>query len=231
MAKRKSWDEKNKYIHSSRKKVIDTVFGKDTSNTKRTFGYEGVTEKRKLGDIWEDEFWRYEQKEGFVLKTGKNHEVYQEIRKLVRSFEECQNSDCEKQKLGPTDKAYIRNTGFCIDCLTLIEDKIKLLGVWETYEKWRMFQKAIGRGKDAIAQITQGIKDLKPYYEQILENGQIERWDLPKPIDEMRKEMEDEIQTIQKGVSELEEDIVILEDTLKKVDNPLVQKLFNGNTK
>lgn len=230
MAKRKSWDEKNKYIHSSRKKVIDTVFGRE-DNTKKNFGYEAASVRRKVGDVWEDEYWRYEQMDGYISKTGKNHEVYQEIRKYIRSLEECQNADCKKEKLGPTDKVYIKNTGFCVDCLVLIELEIKKIGVWEDYEKWRMFRKAIDIGKDSIAQITQGIKDLKPYYEQILENGQIERWDLPKPMDEMRKEMEEEIEKIQSGVKELEEDIVIYDEKLKSIDNSLVQKLFNGNTK
>lgn len=230
MAKRKSWDEKNKYIHSSRKKVIDTVFGRE-DNTKKTFGYETATTRRKVGDVWEDEYWRYEQMDGYISKTGKNHEVYQEIRKYIRSLEECQNSECVKPKFGATDKAFIKQTGFCVDCLVTIEAEIKHLGVWDEYERWRMFRKAIDIGKDSIAQITQGIKDLKPYYEQILEDGRIERWDLPKPMDEMRKEMEEEIEKIQSGVKELEEDIIIYDEKLRKIDNPLVQKLFNGNTK
>lgn len=230
MAKRKSWDEKNKYIHSSRKKVIDTVFGRE-DNTRKNFGYEAATVRRKVGDVWEDEFWRYEQMDGFVSKTGKNHEVYQEIRKYIRSLEECQNTECVKQKFGPTDKALIKQTGFCVDCLVIIEEEIKRLDIWEVYEKWRMFRKAIDIGKDSIAQITQGIKDLKPYYEQILEDGRIERWDLPKPMDEMRKEMEEEIEKIQSGIKELQEDIVIYDEKLKGIDNPLVQKLFNGNAK
>ena len=38
MAKRKSFDEKNKNIHKSRKLIIDTVFGRDDNN-KKSFGY------------------------------------------------------------------------------------------------------------------------------------------------------------------------------------------------
>lgn len=52
MQKRTSWDQKNKYIHKSRKKIIDTVFGREDT-TKHTFGYEGENEdgvKRKVGE-------------------------------------------------------------------------------------------------------------------------------------------------------------------------------------
>ena len=38
MAKRKSFEEKNNYIHPTRKKIIDTVFGRD-DNTQKVHGY------------------------------------------------------------------------------------------------------------------------------------------------------------------------------------------------
>jgi len=40
MTKRKSWDEKSKGMHKSRKLIIDTVFGRE-DNTQRVHGYEG----------------------------------------------------------------------------------------------------------------------------------------------------------------------------------------------
>ena len=68
-----------------------------------------------------------------------------------------------------------------------------------------MYTKAIAMATDAKSQIQQGIKDLKPYYEVVQENGTIERWDLPKPVDVMQKEMEDEITNLDNGLKELEE--------------------------
>ena len=46
MAKRKSFDEKSKGMHKSRKLIIDTVFGR-TDNNQRVFGYEKETEQKK----------------------------------------------------------------------------------------------------------------------------------------------------------------------------------------
>ena len=230
MAKRKSFEEKNKFIHSSRKKIIDTIYGRE-DNTKGTFGYEAAKEKRNVGDVWEDEYWRYEQKDGYISKTGKNHEVYQEIRDYLKSKSECQNSECEKQKFGPTDKALISQTGFCVDCLITMESEVKRIGLWEEYEKWRMFAKAIGIAKDAKQQIQQGIKELKPFYENVYENGMIEKWHLPKPMEEMQKDMENEIENIDKGLQELEEDIVLHEKRLREANNVQINKLMNGSSK
>ena len=66
MAKRKSFDEKSKGMHKSRKLIIDTVFGR-TDNNQTHFGYEGeVEEKREVGERWTDkEGKEWEQKEGF----------------------------------------------------------------------------------------------------------------------------------------------------------------------
>ena len=59
MAKRKSFDEKNKNIHKSRKLIIDTVFGRE-DNTQRVFGYEKETEqKREVGEKWTDSDGKY----------------------------------------------------------------------------------------------------------------------------------------------------------------------------
>lgn len=216
---------KKALMHPTRKKLVDFVLRDEQYSP--TIGYEGETVHRKVGDVWEDEWYRYEKKEGYTLKTGKNHEVFQEVREHLRAKSECQNTDCKKEKYGPTDKQLISQTGFCTECLVEIEANIKYAGLWESYEKWRMFSKAIAIANDAKTQIQQGIKDLKPHYEVVQENGTIERWNLPKPVDVMRKEMEDEIVNIDKGLIELQEDIVIYEKQLRDADNAYIKKLLN----
>jgi hypothetical protein len=54
MAKRKSFDEKSKGMHKTRKLIIDTVFGR-TDNNQTQFGYEKEAEqKREVGETWID---------------------------------------------------------------------------------------------------------------------------------------------------------------------------------
>lgn len=221
---------KRSLMHRTRKELSDFVLrGEEIGQ--RTWGYEGESKRRKVGDVWEDEFWRYEQMDGYVSKTGKNHEVYQGIREYLRNKSECQNKECKKTKLGATDKMLIQQTGFCVNCVAEMEAEIKLKGLWDAYEKYRMSKKAIELGKEAKSQIEQGIRDLKPYYEFVHEDGRLERWDLPKPMDEMRKEMEEEIANIDKGLAEFEEDVLTYGEQLKGLDIPLVISVIDGDTK
>ena len=75
---------KRSLMHKTRKEIADFVLRGDEISQK-VWGYEGESKQRKVGDVWEDEYWRYEQKDGYISKTGKNHEVYQEIRNYLKN--------------------------------------------------------------------------------------------------------------------------------------------------
>jgi hypothetical protein len=217
---------KKNLMHKTRRELVDFVFRGEDPN--KAFGYEKSNPhiKREVGEVWEDDVYRYEQKEGFVLKTGKNHEAFQSAREFLREKDNCKNPDCNKQKYGPNDKILIKESGFCIDCNIEMDTEAEKLNIHEDYKNYRLFGRAINMAKEAKAQIEDGIKELKPHYEQVLEDGRIEIWHLPKPMDEMKAEMEEEIANIEKGLSELEEDIVIYEEKVRGVDNPILNRLF-----
>ena len=89
---------KKKYMHPTRRKLVDMVqTGKYDKNT--TVGWTKKEEARKVGDVWEDEHNRYEKKEGYTLKTGKNSEALQEIRKYLEEKSKCKNSECKTIKI------------------------------------------------------------------------------------------------------------------------------------
>ena len=93
-------------MHPTRRKLVDMVqTGKYEKNT--TVGWTSKKIDRKVGDIWEDDHNRYEQKEGYVLKTGKNHEQMQEIRKFLEQQTACKNPNCKTVK--KTKKIFIWN--------------------------------------------------------------------------------------------------------------------------
>ena len=83
MAKRKSFEEKNKHVHKSRQLIIDTVFGR-TDDNKNVFGYEKPDEiKREVGEIWVDENGNeWEQKEGFKINTTKMDDARAFLKRL-----------------------------------------------------------------------------------------------------------------------------------------------------
>ena len=81
---------KKKYMHPTRRKLVDMVeTGTYDKNT--TVGYTKKQEIRNIGDVWEDEHNRYEKKEGYILKTGKNSEALQEIRDFIKEKSTCKN--------------------------------------------------------------------------------------------------------------------------------------------
>ena len=92
---------KKKYMHPTRRKLVDMVeTGKYDKNT--TIGYTKAKEVRNIGDVWEDKHNKYEQKDGYILKTGKNSEAFQEIRNYLQEKSNCKNSECKTIK--KTDK-------------------------------------------------------------------------------------------------------------------------------
>ena len=219
---------KKNLMHKTRRELVDYVFRGEDPNKK--FGYEKTESKvkREIGEKWEDEFYQYEQKEGFVLKTGKNHEAFQSAREFLREKENCLNHSCKKEQYGSTDKILISQSGFCVDCNVEMDSEAQKLGVFEEYKNFRLFRRAIASAKEARAMIEDGIRELKPHYEQVLEDGRIEIWHLPKPMDEMKADMELEIANIDKGLVELEEDIVIYENKFREIDNPILNKIFDA---
>ena len=101
MAKRKSFEEKNNYIHPTRKKIIDTVFGRD-DNTQKVHGYEGEVEtKRNVGEIWTDkEGKKWEQKEGYKISVSQ----LDDVRAYLEKLNNCQSENCNTIQYSKADK-------------------------------------------------------------------------------------------------------------------------------
>ena len=193
---------KRKFMHPTRRKLADMVKTGEYE-TNQSIGWEAKKTERKVGDVWEDEHYRYEKKEGYTLKEGKNSETFQEIRKYLEEQNNCKNPDCDHVgEFGPTNKKLIRKTGFCISCNKKMERELRINGVYEDFSKYKMFSNAIADGLLRLDSIQQEIKDLKQEYHQYGEDGKItETYTLPRPVDEMKEEMKE---FVENGKKELE---------------------------
>ena len=200
-----SKDFKKKYMHPTRRKLVDMVHtGEYDKNA--TIGYEGKKETRKVGDVWEDEHHRYEKKEGFIVKTGKNSEQLQEIRKYLEEKTKCKNSECKTIKIKSADKKFIKNGGYCMDCTIEREHELKTKGVFKEYGAYKVWTRAIIFGKTKLDELRQSLSDLKEEYEMIGSDGKVtETWKLPKPIEEVRAEINEMIDKGEKEILEIEE--------------------------
>ena len=207
---------KKKYMHPTRRKLVDMVeTGEYDKNT--TIGYTKKEESRKVGDVWEDKHNRYEKKEGYVLKTGKNSEAFQEIRKYLEKQSKCNNSDCKTIKKSDKDLKFIQNGGFCMDCTVEREHEIKVAGVWQEYNDYKVWTRMIVYGKTKLEAYKQSIDELKEEYEMVGSDGKVtETWKLPKSIEETKKDIKELISFGEGELKELEEKRQVAFDVLKE---------------
>jgi hypothetical protein len=194
-----------KYMHPTRRKLVDMVqTGKYEKNT--VIGYDKAKETHKVGEIWEDEHHKYEQHDGFIVKTGKNSEAFQDIRKYLADKVKCKNEDCQTISIKEKDKQFIKNTGFCMNCTIENEHKIRVEGLWQEYQDYKVLSRMIVVGKIKLDSYRQSLDDVKEEYEMIGSEGKVtETWKLPKPVEEVKAEIRELIEFGENEIKELEE--------------------------
>ena len=194
---------KKSYMHPTRRKLVEMIYtGEYDADTK--VGWDKDQIQRNVGDIWEDEFHKYEKKEGYIMKTSKNSDALQEIRDFVQKSNECKNSKCQTIKLTNTHKKLIQKTGYCANCLAEIEHQFRVNDVWKEYEDYKIFTRMIIDAKWKLEQIQQAQGEVKQTTEYINEDGSLETWTLPYNVDELKKEMTEFIENSKKELEELE---------------------------
>lgn len=200
---------KRKFMHPTRRKLADMVLnGSYDKNT--LVGYTKDEQKREVGETWEDEHHRYEKKNGYTIKTGKNHDVVSKVREYIQNKTTCKNSECKRNKKNDKDRKLILKTGYCIDCLAKLETEIRHAGIWDEYSKYRIYSNMIIQGKIRLEQLKQAHDEVKDTYEYVNDDGTSEVWHLPNGAENAKKEMKE---MIEYGENELKE----LDAKLKEV--------------
>ena len=209
---------KKKYMHPTRRKLVDMIqTGKYEKNA--TIGYEAKKETRKVGDVWEDEHHKYEKKEGYTLKTNKNHEQFQEIRKYLEEKSKCKNAECKTIKKTKKDKQFIEKGGYCMNCTIDREHELKVAGVFKEYESYKVITRMLIYGKTKLDELEQSKSELKEEYEMIGSDGKVtETWKLPKPIEEVRADIQTLIDSGSIEIQQLEKDRNEAFDKLREVN-------------
>lgn len=217
MAKRKSFDEKSKGMHKSRKLIIDTVFGRQ-DNTQRVFGYEGeVTQKREVGERWvDDDGKEWEQKEGYVSAVSKMDDVRQFLQKLTT----CQSEECKTIKYSRADKKLVVKTGFCIDCLQKFERKLKDDGTYPFYEDYKITLNKLSYIRDFKQKCEDSLASLKKDFQIVTEDGKIENWAWEVDLEQVKKDLKSDIDNSYEAIELLIERKRALEDKLLELNHP-----------
>ena len=211
-------DFSKKYMHPTRRKLVDMVqTGKYDKNT--TVGWTKKKESHKVGDVWEDEHSKYEQKEGYVLKTGKNSEALQEIRKYLEEKSKCKNSECKTIKKSEKDLKFIQNGGFCMNCTAERETELRAVGLFQEYQDYKIWTRMIIYGTNKLEQLKQSLTEIKPSYEYVNEDGTVEKWELPKSVEETKADIQEMIDI---GTKEIE----VLKNNREKAFDKLKEKNY-----
>ena len=77
-----------------------------------------------------------------------------------------------------------------MNCTVENEHQIRVSGLWQEYQNYKIWSRMIIVGKIKLDSYRQSLADLREEYEMINDQGQVtETWRLPKPIEEVRAEM------------------------------------------
>ena len=216
MAKRKSFEEKNKHIHPTRKLIIDTVFGR-TDNNQNVFGYEKETEQKKqVGEKWTDSDGKeWEQKEGYKTNVSQMDEVRQYLDKLNN----CQSEKCDTIKYSNADKKVIRKTGMCVTCLRQFEQRLKDDGTYPFYEDYKITNNQLSYVIDLKAQFEEGLRAVSQTMEFINEDGTIQKWHYDIDVEKVKEDLQNDINGATEAIEALLERKAALEEKLIELNH------------
>ena len=216
MAKRKSFDEKNKHIHKSRQLIIDTVFGR-TDDNQNVFGYEKADEtKREVGEIWVDENGtEWEQKEGFKINTTKLDDAREYLKKITN----CSSENCGTIQYSSADKKLIVRTGYCVTCMRKIEHSLREDGSWPFYEDYRITLNKLDFVRDTKSQLEEAFSSVTQQIEMVNEDGTFSKWQWDIDIEKVKSDLKTDIEGAYDAIEALLERKLALENKLQELNH------------
>lgn len=216
MTKRKSFDEKNKHIHKSRKLIIDTVFGR-TDDNQNVFGYEKADEtKKEVGEIWIDEAGNeWEQKEGFKINTTKLDDAREYLKKLTT----CSSENCGTIQYSNADKKLIIRTGYCVTCMRKIEQSLREDGSWAFYEDYRITLNKLDFVRDTKSQLEEAFNSVTQQIQMLNEDGSFSKWQWDIDIEKVKVDLKTDIDGAYDAIEALLERKLALEDKLRELNH------------
>jgi hypothetical protein len=182
-----------KFMHPTRRKLVDMVMHGAEYEKESFISFSGADKeiiKRKVGEKWTDGDGKsWEQLEAGKVQTSELGDIMADARAYLDKLNTCKSDNCKTIKIGRVDKKLISKTGYCLHCLTLREAQIKVDGLWESYEDYKIYSNMIAHGTDIVAQFKQAYRDAKQTYEVVQEDGKIEKWSMERDVEELKAEI------------------------------------------
>jgi hypothetical protein len=216
MAKRKSFDEKSKGMHKSRKLIIDTVFGR-TDNNQTQFGYEGEAEKkREVGEIWVDKDGKeWEQKQGYKTNVTR----MDDIRAYLDKLSNCSKEDCKTVQYSNADKKLIRKTGMCATCLAKFEQKLKDDGTFPFYADYKITRNKLAYIREMKDRYEEALGGVSKQIEFLNEDGTLQTWTWDIDIEKVKADLQKDIDSAYEAIELLIHRKTLLEEKLLELNH------------
>ena len=196
-----------KFMHPTRRKLVDMVMYGAEYEKESFISFSGADKekiKRKAGEKWIDADGKnWEQLEAGKIQTSELGDTMADVRAYLDKLNTCKSNNCKTIKVSRVDKKMISKTGYCLHCLTIKESQIKLDGLWEAYEDYKIYSNMIAHGKDVIAQFQQAYNDTKQTYEVVQEDGKIETWSMERDVNELKAEILVDIINFEKEIEQV----------------------------
>lgn len=207
----------NKFMHPTRRKLVQMIkTGEYESDIKVGYRKSENTSIRKVGDVWEDEDGKiWEQKDGFKVRKSKLTDVMSSVRNDLYEKTRCSRQTCSKKgKYSKTDKKVIEKYNYCTSCLSELEHPIRVDGNWETYKTWRVSIDMIKEAEEILENLNKAYVETRQDYKYINSDGTTQTWSLDKPVDEIKQDIQNEIQIVKE---QLEKVIQIRDESYSKL--------------
>jgi len=185
--------------------------------------------KRKEGEIWEDS-----QGNKWMWKNGSKRKIPKLAQ--IKIEQRCNICNADTKWGNYLDQKVYPKTGRCYDCNIAFDSKLKILGVFEDYEKHKIYKSMLSEMNDFKQQMTESLTYLEsdsslPKLQYFNEDGSQEFWtddtDMKsKVLTDLKKDLtsvNERIDELNKKISELKYDSVIEEKakqmTLEKLNS------------
>lgn len=121
-------------------------------------GYTGdVNHYRENGEKWIDIHGvEWEKRDGKSIRLTRTQGDI--IREAIGDGQSCKKCKLQLKWGNRQDSKLIRRTGLCVECLTDYETKLRILGLYEAYERYHLASHELGYLKEAKEKIKETIE-------------------------------------------------------------------------
>ena len=215
-----------KFMHPTRRKLVNMIQnGEYEKDTQISLSDIKETTKREVGDVWEENGVVWEQKSYGRVKQSKASSELSKVRKYLEKTSECKSSECNTNKYSNSDKKLISKTGYCSICLAKLEQIIKLDGLWEAYNEYKIYSNMATYGTDVLEKWNQALNEVSNIHEYINDDGSIEKWSSNEDVDTLKKQIEVDIENGKKELIEVIEKRNSAYEKLKPMNYELVKEI------